>query len=150
MLKCITWFLCPVWRIHNKLDSIGFYELEYVPCNGAGFSIVTLGKAWGLGPGGRSWDPGSCRSSCQASLGGDMLEDSWICHSFERVKFSCVLSSEFTCIRFSQFTGTATLLMCSTLDKVLTNTTCYWEGNFPVMMFKIRSNGPALNGECPR
>ena len=79
--------------------------MAYVPCADTGSSIIPLGVAWGSEPGGIFWGPVSIDYSCNSSLGRGMIENSFIWHYFERVKFSREASSECSSTRFSYFLG---------------------------------------------
>ena len=111
---------------------------------------MPLGTAWGPEPGGRYWGPGSRDSSCKASLGRGMLDDSSRCQYFSIVKFYCVESSEWSSTRFFQFPGTVPFLMCSIVEKVSSKTTCYWGKICPVIVLNARTTYPAWNCECLR
>ena len=100
--------------------------MAYGPCVDVGSYVMTLGGAWWSDPGNIYWRPRSRDSSCQASLVSVMLEDLFICHSFVRLKFSCVDKSECYSTRFSKFTGTVLFLVCSTVDNMLSKITWYW------------------------
>ena len=71
-----------------------------------------------------------------------MLGNSLICHSFAIVNFSCIESSEFSSTRFFKFTRTVLFLMYSKVDSFLSNTTCYWGSEFPVIIFKTNTTKP--------
>ena len=66
-----------------------------------------------------------------------IIEDLLRCHYFARVKFSCVVSSEFSSTRFFQCPGTITFLMCFIVENVSSSTTWYWGEMFPIQMFNI-------------
>ena len=125
----ITWLLCPNWRFPSIVNppsimkGLGLSYLASVTWYGLGTSVVPLEVACGEGPTAETWGSASRGSSLQSSLGGEKLEDSSICHYFARVKFYWGERSEFSSTRFLQFLGTATFLMCSTVEKVSLHTT---------------------------
>ena len=148
LLELLTWWVCPSWRYPYPVEGIGVFYLASVPCVDEGSSVMPLGAAWGADPGGRYWGPGYRKSSCQASLRRETLV--LRLHYFERVKFSCVASSEWSYTRFYQFNGTVPFLMCYKVDDVLSNTTWYWGKKFPVLVFNTSDTDPASNVECTR
>ena len=87
------------------------YALASIHCTYAGSSVMQPCTDWGSDPEGRYWRPGSSASSCQASLGRGMLEDLLICHSFARLNFYCVASSECSSNSFLQFPWSVPFLM---------------------------------------
>ena len=105
------------------VDGLGVSDMDTISCTHAGSSVIPLGADWGSYPVGRSWGTGPNKYSCQAYLGIVMLEDSLRYHYFARVDFSCVAISECSSTRFSQFIGTLPLLMCSTVENMLSKTT---------------------------
>ena len=76
------------------MEGFGVSDISYVTPVDSGSYVMPLGTAWGPEPGGRYWGPGSRDSSCKASLGRGMLDDSSRCQYFSIVKFYCVESSE--------------------------------------------------------
>ena len=77
--------------------------MDSIPYADAVSSVMPLGATWGSDPGGSSWVPSSSKSFCEDSLGKGILEDLLVCHSFARVKFPFVASSESSYTRFSNF-----------------------------------------------
>ena len=140
LLRWLTWRLCPPWRVTSILKApslvkgILVSELASVPWYGAGTSDVTLDVACGEGPADEFWGSDSRGYSCQASLGGVILEDSLRYYSFERVNFSWLDSSEWSSNIFFHFTETVPFLMFSTMEKVTSKTTWYWGKTFPVLV----------------
>ena len=49
-----------------------------------------------------------------------------------------------------RFAGTMANFMCSTVDNVSSNTTCYWGEIFPVMTFNIKATDLVWNGYFQR
>ena len=82
------------------MEGLGVSDLSSVPCTEAGSSFMMLSASWGSDHGGSYWGPVSREYSFQASLGGGVLEDLLIFHSFVRVKFSCVAIFECCSARF--------------------------------------------------
>ena len=101
-----------------------------VTCVDSSYSGILMGAAWVSDTEDISWGPGSSESSFQSSLGRGMLDYFLRCHFFVRVNFSCVASSECYYTKFFQFTGTVPFLICSKVDNVFPNTTCYWGGYY--------------------
>ena len=99
LLMWITWLICPVSLVPSQIKGMG--DLS-VTCIDAGYSFMSLVKSWELGPGGGSWEPGSCGSCFQAFLGKGMLADSLVWHYFGRLKFSYVEIYEWYCTKFSK------------------------------------------------
>ena len=118
LLDWITWWLCPILRATSPVEVLGVSDMVYVPYIDAGSSVIPLGAAWGSYPVGRYWVPGFSDYYCQAYLGRVMLEDLLRCHSFVRVNFSCIVSSEYSSTRFFQFPGTVIFLVCSIVEYV--------------------------------
>ena len=145
LLEWITWCLRPRWWDTSPVEGLGVSDLASMPWADACSSVMPLGATWGSDPGGRFWWPGSSKSSFQASLDWVMLENLLRCHSLARLKIPCVESSEWSSTKFSQFSGTFSFLMCSTLENVLSKTTCYWGKTSPFMVSNTRSNDPAWN-----
>ena len=81
-LVTLTYF-----RVTSTVEGLRVSDMAYVTFNDTGSSVMLLGAAWLLYPGGRYWGSDSCESSLQASLGRVMLEDLLICHYFVIVKF---------------------------------------------------------------
>ena len=111
---------------------------------------MSLGTSWAKDTGGISWLNGSRESYFQAYLGGSMIEDQLIWHSFARVKFSFIASYEFSYTSFFQVPWTVPFLMFSNVDNSSSNTIWYWGGTFPFIVFNTSSTDPGCNGECPR
>ena len=117
--------------------------MAYITCAYIGSSFMPLVATRGSEPGGRSCGTGSSDSSCQAALGGYMLEDFLRCQYFAIVKFFRVAISECSSTRFFQFTRTVLLIMCYKVEIVFSKTTWYWGETCPVLVFNTRSTEPA-------
>ena len=94
-----------------------------IPRIDIGSYFMPLGKTWVSEPVGRYLGPGYSDYYFQGSLVRVMLEYSLICHSFDRVNFSCIARCECSSTRFFQFPGSVPFLMCYTVDNVSSNTT---------------------------
>ena len=103
----LTWWFFPPWRVTylvkspSLLKGLGVSDLASVPWYVSGSSVVPLGADYGEGPAIGSWWSVSRGSSCKASLGGFMIKDELICHSFVRVNFYWVESSDCSSTRSS-------------------------------------------------
>ena len=150
MLNYLTWWLCPIWRIPSIVEGFGVSDMASVTCNDTGYSEMPLGVACGLEPGGRSWGTSYCDSYLHTSLGRGMIDNVFKWHSFVRVKFSFIESSERSSNKFLQFIGTVTLWIRPNVDNVSPKTTWYWGKRCPVLMFNNNSNDPVWDGDCPR
>ena len=94
ILEWITCWFCPSWRVTSKMEGIEVSYMDSFPHVDAGSSVMPLGASWGSDTGGRSCGPRSSESSCQFSLGSEILEDELRCQYFWRVKFYCLARSE--------------------------------------------------------
>ena len=115
LFQWIKWWLLHIWRVPYPSEGLGFYKMASVPCNDTGYSVMILGTAWVLEPVGRSWGPRSFDSSWQASLVRGMIKYYLRWRSFARVRFSCIVISDWSSTRIFQFPGTVTFLMFSTV-----------------------------------
>ena len=100
LLEWLTWWISPRLWAPSLVGGIEASDMASIPCTDVGSSVMPLGASWGSEPGGRSWGPGSIESSCQVSLGKDILEYLLRLHYFERGKFSCIESSKCSSTRF--------------------------------------------------
>ena len=100
LLEWITWCLRPRWWDTSPVEGLGVSDLASMPWADACSSVMPLGATSESNPGGISWEPGSSDSSFHSSIGMGMLDDLLRCHSFARVKFSYVASSECSSTRF--------------------------------------------------
>ena len=150
LLECLTWWICPNLRAPSPVEGLGVYELAYIPRVGLCSSVMSMGEAWGSDPGGISQRPGFGYYSCQASMGTGMIDYLLRCHYFSGVKFSCLVSSEWSSTRFFQFTVNVPFFVCSKVENVLSNTTWCWGGICLVLVLNNRSTDPDWNSECPR
>ena len=146
LLEWLTWWPCPRWWAPFIVKGIRVYEMDSITCTDSGSSVMPLCAAWGSDPRGRSLGLGSRESSCQASMGRDMVEVLLICLYFAIVKFSCAAISEWSSTSFFQFPGSVPFLMWSTVENVLSNTIWYWGETFPVMVCNNRDTDPLWNG----
>ena len=124
------------------MEGLVVSDMASITCSDSVSSVMSLGETRVSDPGVRHWGPGSSESSCQASLVRGMIEGSLIFYYFAREKFSCVSNYEYSSTRFFQFTGTVTFILCSTVGNVLSKTTWYWGGTFPVLVFNTRATYP--------
>ena len=63
LLTCLTWWICPSWRVPSILERLVVSDLDSFPCGNTWSSIIEIGETWGLEPGGRYWGPVSCEPS---------------------------------------------------------------------------------------
>ena len=152
----LIWWLCTHWRVTSLLKvpylvkGLGVSDLAYVIWSRVGSSVVTLEVACGEGPAAGSWGSASRASYYQLSLGRGILEDSFICNSFARVKFTWVESSDCSSTRFFQSPRTMPFLICSTVEKVSLKTIRYWGDTCPVLLFRTKDIDTSWKGECTR
>ena len=125
------------------MEGLGLSDMDSISFTGVGSYIMTLGATWGSYPVGTSWGLVTVIIIFHTSLGMEIIEYLLSCHSFERVKFSYVARSECSYIRFSQFSGTVTFLMCYTVENVSSKITWYRGQTCPVLVFNTITTDPA-------